>query len=264
MMRHEDAADLLGVYALDAVEPDEAAAIEAHLETCPRCRAELRNHREVVGVLAYAGQEAPEGMWDRVAARIHDPAPDDEPVDPPRPLPLLAARRRSRLPQVGRSRLPQVMGLVAAAAVIVVALLGVEVGHLRTRTNHLSGQVAAMAPTAPTMTAVRLALATPGARMVALKSQAGPRVSLDAVILPSGAGYLYDTDLAPLSPEQTYQLWGVVGNQVISYGVLGATPSPVMAFRASSGVQALAVTAEVAGGVVSSTQKPVVSGSVVS
>lgn len=254
VMHHEDAAELLGVYALDAVEPDEAAAIDAHLETCPRCRAELRNHREAVGVLAYAGQEAPEGMWDRVSARIHDPAPEDAPADPPRPLPLLAARRRSRLPQV--------MSLVAAAAVIVVALLGVEVVHLRTRTNHLSGQVAAMAPTAPTMSAVRQALATPGARTVALKSQDGPAVSLDAVILPSGAGYLYDTDLAPLSPAHTYQLWGVVGNEVISYGVLGATPAPVMSFRASSGVQALAVTAEVASGVVSSTQKPVVSGSV--
>lgn len=251
VMRHEEASDLLGAYALDAVDPEEAAAVEAHLETCPRCRAELRNHREVVGVLAYAGQEAPEGLWDRVVARMNDPG-----GDAPRPFPPFPARRPARWPQVTI--------LVAAAAIVVVALLGVEVVHLRTRTDHLSGQVAAMLGTAPTMTAVDQALATPGARTVKLVSPTGAPAGLDAVILPSGAGYLYDSSLTPLAPARTYQLWGVVGDQVISYGVLGATPARVISFRASSGVQALAVTAEVAGGVVASTQKPVVAGTVVS
>ena len=83
---------------------------------------------------------------------------------------------------------------------------------------------------------------------------------LEAVLLPGGQGYLYDSSLAPLSSARTYQLWGVVGDQRISYGVLGSSPQPVVPFRASPGVKALAVTAEVAGGVVTSTQTPVAVG----
>src|ERR1700677_122801 len=73
MTSHEAIEELLGAYALDAVDPDEARQVELHLQTCPRCREEVRSHREVVGLLANAGQEAPAGLWDRVVAGIHDP-----------------------------------------------------------------------------------------------------------------------------------------------------------------------------------------------
>src|ERR1700728_4137814 len=74
MTSHEAIEELLGAYALDAVDPDEARQVELHLQTCPRCREEVRSHREVVGLLANAGHEAPAGVWDRVVAGIHDPA----------------------------------------------------------------------------------------------------------------------------------------------------------------------------------------------
>ncbi len=262
MMDHTQAAELLGAYALDAVEPHEAAAIEQHLEVCPRCRDELRGHREVVGLLANAGEEAPEGLWDRVVAGITaDSGSRETPlslrvVPGPGPgdgaaLPLVRHRRWSKSGSL--------LGLAAAASVVVVALLGVQVVRLQERTNHLSGEVASMSGQ-PTMAAVQRAVHTPGAKVVALAPPAGGQAALEAVILPGGQGYLFDAKLAPLSPAQTYQLWGVVGDQKISYGVLGATPAPVTAFRASSGVQALAVTAEVAGGVVTSTARPVAVG----
>jgi anti-sigma factor RsiW len=264
MITHDEAAELLGAYALDAVEPDEAEAIEAHLETCPRCRDELRGHREVVGLLAYAGQDAPEGLWDRVAARMHDPSEVSD-VSVGRGAQASGLRLLSTPPDraagsAPRGHLLRWMTVAAAAALVVVALLGVEVHRLQDRTNHLSGQVAAMSDQ-PTMADVRAALATPGAQKVQLESLAGAP-QLDAVILPSGAGYLYDSDLSPLASSRTYQLWGVVDNQVISYGVLGSALPAVESFRASSGVSALAVTNEGAGGVVASTQRPVAAGSV--
>lgn len=151
------------------------------------------------------------------------------------------------------------MGLAAAAAVVVIALLGAEVVRLQSRTDHLSSQIQAMSGQ-PTMAVVERALATPGAKVVPLKPVSGGPATLDAVILPGGQGYLYDAKLSPLTAAQTYQLWGVVGTERISYGVLGPTPASVVSFRASTGVQALAVTAEVAGGVVTSTQKPVAVG----
>lgn len=290
LMDHAEASELLGAYALDAVEPHEAAAVEAHLETCPRCRDELRNHREVVGLLAYAGQDAPEGMWDRVVARINDPGDAaaatfesphalrlvrvdgpvtagpppgrpgrDEPgrgVTPPA-APAPTGHAPGRTARWGRFN--RTTGLVAAAAVVVVALLGAEVANLQSRTGHLQTQISAMSG-APSMATVRQSLAVPGARRVALAPVGGGAAQLDAVILPGGQGYLYDSRLAPLPAARTYQLWGVVGGQRISYGVLGSSPGAVMPFRASDGVQALAVTAEVAGGVVSSTQRPVAVG----
>lgn len=258
VMGHGEASELLGVYALDAVEPDEAAALEQHLETCPRCRDELRSHREVVGVLAYSGQEAPEGLWDRVAAGISSPEGSESAPS----LNLVPGGLTGAVP-AGRPRLgprgTAAVAVLAAAAVAVIALLGVDVTRLQNRTDHLSRQVSAMAAE-PTMAQVRQALSTPGARVVTLRPATGGPVQVDAVILPSGQGYLYDSRLSPLSPAETYQLWGVVGAQRISYGVLGSLPSSVTAFRASSGVSALAVTPEVAGGVVVSDQKPVAVG----
>jgi hypothetical protein len=81
---------------------------------------------------------------------------------------------------------------------------------------------------------------------------------LDAVILPSGQGYTYSVSLPALPATKTYQLWGVTGGQVISYGLMGPAPD-VVAFRAAPGVQTLAVTAEVAGGVPTTTRVPVAS-----
>ncbi len=265
MISHDEASDLLGAYALDAVDADEAEAVEEHVLTCPRCRDELRNHREVVGVLAYAGQEAPAGLWDRVAARIHDPVDTEGPpgaVSPPAPIRLGRGPGRSRSggsggsgPWAGR----RLVALAAAAAVVIVALLGVEVVRLQGRTDHLSHQIASMADY-PSMTTVQRALAAPGARQVLLRPVRGSGSSLEAVILPGGQGYLYDPELDPLSSSQTYQLWGIEGTERISYAVLGSEPAAVMAFRAGPGVQALAVTTEVAGGVVASTKAPVVVG----
>jgi hypothetical protein len=145
--------------------------------------------------------------------------------------------------------------------VVLVALLGVQVVRLQHRIDHVSGQVAAMGDQ-PTMVAVDAALAEPGARRVTLRPPSGGPASLDAVILPSGNGYLYDSALAPLASTLTYQLWGVTGTQRVSYGLIGSSPARVTAFRVGSPVQALAVTVEVAGGVVATSHEPVADGSV--
>ena len=52
------ARELLAPYALDAVDPDEAELIERHLRECPRCSAEVVEHRETAGALATAHQPA--------------------------------------------------------------------------------------------------------------------------------------------------------------------------------------------------------------
>lgn len=57
-MTHDEAAELLGAWALDACEAEETASVEGHLRTCQECRseaAELRKAAAALGELA-AGQ----------------------------------------------------------------------------------------------------------------------------------------------------------------------------------------------------------------
>ncbi len=110
------------------------------------------------------------------------------------------------------------------------------------------------------MAAVQRALAEPGAQLIALRPSTGGPVTIEAVILPSGSGYLYESRLDPLIPSRTYQLWGIAGSEAISYGLIGSVPAEVTAFRVGSGAADLAITAEEAGGATSPTQSPLAVG----
>jgi hypothetical protein len=272
MTSHEEMQELLGAYALDAVDADERVLVEAHLAHCPRCRDELRGHREVVGLLGDEGQEAPAGLWDRVVGGIREaetyPPSGAAREGGGRPMPDLAVvpgsggqgggQRRGVSPTSRR-----VLAVVAAAALVAVAVLGVRVARLQDRTNHLSDQMTSVVNgPQPTLAVVHRALAEAGAKMVELRSPNGGGAQLEAVILPSGTGYLYSSRLPPLPPSRTYQLWGVVGHQDISYGLVGGAPSAVTVFRAGGGLEALAVTAEEASGVVTPTHSPLIVGAV--
>jgi hypothetical protein len=67
----------LGAYALGHLSDDERAGIEAHLEGCPDCRAELESLAPVVRLLPLADPERlgttpslPRGLGDRIMASI--------------------------------------------------------------------------------------------------------------------------------------------------------------------------------------------------
>src|SRR5262245_18892439 len=79
--------ELLGAFALDAVEPEEAERLEDYLRENPRARAEVVEYREAAAFIASSGAEAPPGIWDRIAEQIEQP-PEGQPV------PLLDFRRR--------------------------------------------------------------------------------------------------------------------------------------------------------------------------
>ena len=49
-----DIHELSAAYALDALDPLEREAFEAHLDGCPRCQEELASFWEVSGALAVA------------------------------------------------------------------------------------------------------------------------------------------------------------------------------------------------------------------
>jgi uncharacterized protein (TIGR03083 family) len=77
---HEEAAELLGAWALDACEGAEAASVERHLESCAECRAEAVSlSRAAAGLGEIAarapfGSDAPQGAVAELAISASTPA----------------------------------------------------------------------------------------------------------------------------------------------------------------------------------------------
>ena len=232
--------ELLGAYALDAVDDDERARIEAYLGTSPQARAEVARHREVAALLAVGSERPPEGLWDRIAEALEEPAPAPGPRLA-RILPIEQSPRRRRAwwgP----------VAAAAAAAVVAVAVTAVVVGD----DDQLTGDAAVAA-------AYDDALASPEGRRTELVGEDQP-FTAEAVLLPNGTGYLAAGDLPELPDTETWQLWGVYGDDdVISLGVLGNRPE-VQPFTAHDDVEALVITREQAGGVGQSTTGAVLVG----
>ena len=237
--RPDDIEELLGAYALDAVDPDERRVVEAYLATNPRARAEVDQHREVATLLAFGGADAPEGLWDRIASSI-----EEQELEAPSPGPELA----KVLPHQRRSRRRWWLGALAAAALV--AIVGLSVA-LVTKDDGSTSLASAYAT----------AKADPANRIVTLKT--GDTTRATAVLEPSGRAFLEPTSLPGLAGDRTYQLWGVVEGESapVSLGVLGPNPGITM-FGVGGNLQALAITEEKAGGVVQTEQTPEIVGTV--
>lgn len=245
-LTHHELEELLGAYALDAVTPDEANAVELHLRECPRCHAEVAAHREVAASLAHVGSTAPEGVWERIAVSLEETPPQ---LDMARVV-ALAPRQ---LP--GRTRHWAIGAVsVAAAAAFVIGVLGVKLVDQERRLRTLTAAVEARSLESTALAA----LVDSSARRVQLKAL-DDKLAGEAVMLTDGTGYLLEPNLPALPTDRTYQLWAVVGDARISLGVLGRRPE-VTAFKAVAEVRALAITDETAGGVPSTDRPPVVLG----
>lgn len=240
-------ADLLGVYALDALDPDEAASVRNHLQTCPRCAQEVDEHRETIALLAAEGGPAPERVWDGIAAAIN---PETSKSRPPAP-PLVFKRKQARGP-----RPAWLAGLAAAAALAVV--VGVQSARVN-QLNHRVDQLSAAARQTGGFQGLAEALVDPAARHYTLTSTTRTGQPLgQLIVLPSGASYLVGSRFPQLASDRTYQLWSMVGGRPVSVGLLGAHPGTV-AFTVDPTVAnaAYLVTVEPAGGVVAPTSAPV-------
>jgi anti-sigma-K factor RskA len=240
-LTHDDLRELLGAYALDAVDGQERAAIERHLGGCAACLAEVGAHRETAALLGEAGAPAPPHVWDRISAAL--------PEGLGRPDELSAARERRGSRWGG--------WLVAAGVAAVVAVFGVKFVQQDGRIEELRG-AAARVPVLERALAVAL---DPAAQPVELRAPAGDQ-ELQVVLLPDGEGLVTADNLRPLPPERTYQLWALVCDRApVSAAVLGADPG-LTSFTAPSGLDGLAVTEEPAGGAATPQGTPLLSGSV--
>ena len=249
---HQEASELLGAYALDAVDADEREPIEAHVAGCGRCQAELVEHREVAALLTGGPEGAPADVWSRIAGSLEEPPPpfDLETVVGPKSR----HSHRSRRDALAGRRLTV---LVAAFSVVAVLAVGGLVA---------SGAFDRGGPSQPILQAhpeqlrqaIAAAAADPESTRVTMRSDDGALFA-DSLVLPDGQGYLVSHNLPALDSDRTYQLWALDGFERVSIGILGPGPGP-SAFRATGPVTALAITEEKRGGVASSDKAPVVLG----
>jgi anti-sigma-K factor RskA len=258
MMTHDEASELLGAYGLDAVDGDERTQLEEHLESCPRCRAELDSVREVAAAMGNSVEPLPEGLWSHIAVRLPERHEDEEP--PPMPRLTSESRATFRAPDSGRRRPTRAIVTTVAAIAVAAAAVAVVLGIGLVRADNTDSNLrSAQAGRSSTVTA---ALHTPGHRLITLDS--GSHTALaQVVVVPSGQGYLVSSKLPSLEDGRTYQLWAVGGTQPISLGLLGASPRRA-AFTMAGSTQPtrLSITAEPPGGSVVPTAPIIATGTV--
>ncbi len=240
-LAHEEIQELLGAYSLNAVEPGEAAVVDRHLEGCPRCRAEVADHRDAAARLGNSGGVAPDGLWDRIATQLEESPP---------PMRLDLRGRVTPLDRGRRLRPSQVaIAAVGIAAALAIGVLSTQVVRQQDELDQLEAALSDGT------------MLDPDASHAELFDPDGELVG-NAVLLTNGTGYLMVDALPDLDADRTYQLWGRTDAGLISLGLLGTEPGAIVPFQAGPGVGALAITAERSGGVVQSTNPAVVAGEI--
>ncbi len=255
--------DEIAVYALDGLEPDEQAAVEAHLAGCFVCQAELDGQLATLARLT-PDEPAPPALWARITESIAAesggaleqlgleavPFPGAPPTAEPRRR--AAGRRAPGAPGAGprhlaRRRRPweRIAGLAAAAVVLVVAALGI--GYLLGDRGEEQPDLADQAEEAIDAGDPVATLATPDGAAVA-------RV----VVTDTGTGYFLADDLPMLEAGRTYQLWQLDGDQPISLGTVGDGTTLITSVAVPAGTTTMAVSAEVAGGAVAPTPDQII------
>ena len=229
---HEN--EQVGAYVLDALSAAEVEEFEAHLSACSSCRAEVAELRDVVDVLplALSPVEPSAALRDRITAAIED----ERPVRPSLAALPGGAPKRIR----GRGLLvPE--GILALAAVAVIAALGLWNAHLQSRIDQQQSALSfqqlvskalvhrdAVYPVAPTSSATGAAA---------------------YMVQPPGrqSAYLIVKDLPSPPPHKVYQLWFMRAGVPTSAGTFtysGSAPKIVSAPMASTGFTVTAVTLE--------------------
>jgi anti-sigma-K factor RskA len=250
-MSHDESFDLLAPLALDALDADVRARVEAHVATCAECQNELDGLREVATALGNAVEVPPEELWTKIAGHLYD-VPRDEAALPPllTGFPTTEGQRVRRV--VRRARVVVATTLLAAAAAILVLAL-----NLSSESNRVTNLQHALASSV-----VHQALAAPGHRLVTLDGS-NHQVLATFVVLRDGTGYLVSSKMPAVPADETYQLWGIVAGKPVSIGIMGSRPRQATFTLASSPKPStLGVTVEPASGSVTPTTPMVASGPV--
>lgn len=237
--------ELFAFYALDALTEAERAEVDAYVAADPQARARLEALQAAGAALPLAVEPAaPPPRVKRAlmaqvradAGQAHTPA---VPASRPRPEPFW--RRFAPALALG--------GLALAVAASLWALtLNAEVVRLRAEAAVLRRELQAQAE-------VLAQVADPAAQIIVIAgTEARPAAAGRLIADPArNSGVLIVVGLAPLTPEQTYQLWLIKGAVPVSAGLFavdaaGQATVTLQAGAAPADYDALGVSIEPAGG----------------
>ena len=224
-MTHEEAIDLAGLYVLDALTPEERAAVDSHLRTCLLAHPEFSELGGVTPALASLAPPAgaPAALKRRVLEEYGVATLERQPVP---------ASRRPRRPWHGW------MGwATAAAAVLVFAVVGVWAVGQRNDADQAAHRAQMMADAVAAMT-------SPGAQVAMLSGSGTAQGAHGFAAFPaSGGGYVVMTDLPAPPSGMAYQAWYMVGGQAMSAGVMDVDENGELV---AAGMQPMPGTSEVA------------------
>jgi anti-sigma-K factor RskA len=265
---------LTGSYALDALDAQERAEFERHLQHCPSCQAEVRGLRETAARLAIArAAQPPAQLEQRVLAATYRT----------RQLPPLAAGRlrrdlrqtrlarlfagwgtaRSNARGTGRSnvrgtargngwsnnwlRSPRLVGALAAAGVV--AAVGLGITQVSTQHQLDSAQA--------TSASIARVLDAPDARIEATSATPGGAVTVVVSALQREA-VVTTRGMPSLPSSRVYQVWVMSSSGARSVGLLSSTShiGQLLASGVRSGEQ-IGITVEPSGGSTHPTTTPV-------
>lgn len=225
--RHAEMRDLLGAFALGAVDAQEAAAVRAYVATNAEAREELAELMAGIDVLALTIEplNPPAGLRDRLSAAVLADAaaappsaplaPAVQPAPTPRPEPI-------RRPDSFWSRATP---WAAAAAALLLITAGLLFWNLQLR-----NQIAA----------------TPVAETVALApTDAAPGASGEVRYLPDEQLFFVDVrDLPPLAEGQVYEVWLIGADGPVPAGVFDRSTDQHAIVADRTQYDTLAITAE--------------------
>jgi len=235
--------ELLPLFALDALDGEEREQVARYLARDDDARAEVESLREAVSFLPPRDVRAPASLWAGIESALDVPA--GELTAPP--LRLVAADVSTRPDaERGSRRGRRAVALLAAAAVVLAVVLGVQVVRQQDRIDDLAAEM----HRDPLEQQAMAARGSPHAHVIALDAMHGVAGG-EVVMLPDGTGYLMGKELPALASDGTYQLWAKVGAgdaaRMVSLGVLGPKPG-ISAFRLTTPPSMFEVTSEPASG----------------
>ncbi|CAN5736095.1 anti-sigma factor [soil metagenome] len=266
---HEEATDLAGLYVLDALEPAEREAVRRHLTECQSGHPEFAELADVVPALAETIEplDAPAALRGRVLAAVAAEADESS-------RPMTAASKpvsgasigtdsstpMERSEPVARASfgLPSWLGwAAAAAAVLIVAVVGSWGIGLQARNDQLAQRNSLIASALAARSADGAAIAT--------LSGSGTAVGATgfAAFTTDGEGYIMLVGLPPAPAGQTYQAWYLVDGQPYSAGVLDVGDDGLAlltGIQPREGTDLIALTVERAGGADQPTSDPIIAG----
>ena len=177
--------DNVPAYALGALDQTEAELLEAHLETCQICQAELAVYGGVTEGLLFAAapMEPPPALREKLAAQL--PAPE-------------RAAKKSWLRQ-----LPSLSFGQLATAGVLVLLLGLNVFSI-SQTRELQRSQAELAQRMAVERSAFALLAAPDTQVVSISGEAQGSLLLN---YETNSAVLIVWDLPQLSKNETYQMW---------------------------------------------------------